>query len=138
MTPAEIRRLAAGISERLVALHQTRFPGPGRITEASLAAVLAAEMGIDVDTMKGVGRPGPRLAPWSHYEAVLAALGADRDVTEWFTAAHEELAEVFPTWRRPPRDIADITTAAEFMAAVRRLRDTPQAISVAALARDMC
>lgn len=138
MTPAEIRRLAAEISERLVALHQARFPGSGRITEASLAAMLAAEIGIDVDTMKVVVRPGPRLAPWSRYEAVLAALGADRDVTEWFSAAHDELAEVFPAWRPPPRDIADITTAAEFMAALGRLRETPHAISVAALARDMC
>ncbi|MCR6488302.1 hypothetical protein M8542_36275 [Amycolatopsis sp. OK19-0408] len=130
--------MATGISERLIVLHQARFPSPGRITEASLAAMLAVEMGVDVDTMKVVVRPGPRLAPWSRYEAALAALGADQEVTEWFSAAHDALSEVFPAWRPPPRDIADITTAAEFMATLRRVRETPRAISVSALARDMC
>jgi hypothetical protein len=138
MTPTEIRRLATTVYDRLAVLHQARFPGPGRTTEETLAAMMAAETGIDVDTMKVVIRPESRLAPWSSYESVLTALDADPDTTSWFAEIHHELAKTLPAWRPPPRDIADITTPAEFMALVRRMRQLPHPISVSALSREMC
>lgn len=137
MTPAQIRQLASAISDRLAELHQARYPATGQPSDESLAAMMAAESGIDVDTMKVVIRPASRLAPWSHYEVVLAALNADQETIDWFRDAHGELTAAVPAWRPPPRDIADITTPAEFMTALRRMQETPPAISVPALARKM-
>ncbi|WIX78754.1 hypothetical protein QRX50_46755 [Amycolatopsis carbonis] len=102
-----------------------------------MAAMMAAETGIDVDTMKVVIDPESRLAPWSRYETVLTALDATPDATRWFARAHDDLARTLPEWRAPSPDIADITTPADFMGALRRMLEAPHPISVVALARQM-
>ncbi|WP_037305719.1 hypothetical protein [Amycolatopsis orientalis] len=139
MTRPDARRLATAIYRRFAALYRERHPGTGSVTEEYLAVLMVGvpEIDLDIDTMKVVLHPESRVAAWSRYASTLRALTDDDDTVTWFKDIHGQLAKLLPAWTPPPRDIAAITDDAEFMATIRRLRDTPRPIAVAELARRM-
>ncbi|KFZ76982.1 hypothetical protein ED92_38340 [Amycolatopsis sp. MJM2582] len=139
MTRPDAHRFAAEIYHRFEALYHERYPNTGPVTEEYLATLMISlpEIDLDIDTMNVVLRPESRVAPWSHYATTLRALTENADTVTWFNDTHSKLAELLPTWSPPPRDIAAITDDGEFMATIRRLRETPRPIPVAELSRKM-
>ncbi|AUI57320.1 hypothetical protein [Amycolatopsis sp. BJA-103] len=131
--------MATEIYHRFEALYHERYPNTGPVTEKNLATLMISlpEIDLDIDTMKVVLRPESRVAPWSQYASALRALTNDDDTVTWFNNIHGKLAVLLPDWSSPPRDIAAITDDAEFMATIRRLRETPRPIPVAELSRKM-